>query len=116
MLKKLIFLDDVNLFNMCEVEAQRHQLTSAQDFIIYSLEKYLLKKYPEKIYKKPLELWVDCEKEAHEVYAMTVPEFIEAVVHLEISGVPIQEVKAANEEKKKSWRKRIADIMSLPVG
>jgi len=119
MIKKIIFFDDVRLYNDCGLQAERQGLATAEDFIVFSLEQYFLKKYPEKKYKKSIEIWLDCEAEKLALGDEgTIADFIEAVCRQAIYGnAPVNAMEEVKQNQRKmNWWSKVGEVMSLPKG
>lgn len=119
MIKKIIFFDDIRLYKECELQAERQGMVGAEDFIMQSVLNFFQKKYPEKNYKKNMELWLDCEKEKLALgNDFTIADFIEGVNRQAVYGnAPAEQLQETGLTPRKAsvWRK-IGDAIALPKG
>jgi len=119
MIKEIIYFDDGDLFGKCERRARENKLLKGSDFVVFSLENYFKKNNENISWKKPVDLWIDCRKEADKL-GTTVPEFIEAICH-DAVGDPMPEAHLPMtpdelKESQRSLRQKIAEMIRLPVG
>lgn len=126
MLKNIVFFQDYDLHTRLEMSASR-QGKDVEKYRLELIVNYFAKKYPdknyEKIFKKPMDLWVACFDEATK-YEIPVATFIEMVVKEEIDKVEVLSkiVEFNNKEResvaegnivKDSWFKRFGSFLDL---
>ena len=107
MIKEIIFFEDYGLWTRCEAEAARQGIKTTE-FITIKCEELLIKNNVEKVHKKAMNLWIDCDDAAKKLN-LSVAQFIEYACALSI-----EPEKA--EKRKESFLERLDRAMRLPVG
>jgi len=119
MLKSLIWFNDINLWNECEIEASKRELVGAADFVTESIVNFMIKIYAEKYqkiidekhFKKTVNLWLALKKEA-DAQNKTIAELMESIAYEAIHPTPEKQP----EEAKKTVMQRLGAAMALPTG
>jgi hypothetical protein len=109
MVKDIIFFNKISLFQQCELEARKNGLKKAQDYIIQTVENYFTQKNPEKIFKKPMDLWIALDDESR-CMGMKIADLIEKICDETLNPKPISHI----EPKKEGLFQKIGDAISLP--
>ena len=100
MIQEIIFFNNVQLYNQCEIEARRQKIKTNY-FIAECVKKTLEKNGIKNDYKKAIDLWFDCEALAKQK-GCKIADVIELSCQFELTPA---------EHKESFW-----DKLRLPAG
>ena len=144
MLKGLIWFNDIELFNKCEIEARRLGISCASDYISFQVEKYLEDSDPKyapkkiiskksgdekekKYFRNSVDVWLALKDLANSKN-ITVASLMEQIccnilcptVNKSINNYPVSEPTVpyapAEPEKATGVFGKLSDALSLPRG